>query len=395
MKKIYKRTLIIIVMLTFVSGFAFTGCSAIIEKAVKEAVEKELAEVKPVPEEIQPVPDELAEATPSFELTGRDWVISAQPAVGFITSYYYGLVYDPNRRDYFGPYYSAIYGGTGFVVNPSTGHVVTAAHIIDIPEVDVKWGILDQYIGEAYPDEYWNLTEEDWNWIYENFKVVGETSDKLDQEVWVQFNTATSGRADSADANYMRAEIVDFSPWEQRDIAILRIQSITGGALSSVSIGESTWIEIQDDLTIIGYPWTSDIGHDNLMNPTVTSGRISGKIILGGTEVWQVHGDAREGNSGSPVLNEKGEVIGMITMGTDWANFYLRPARDIREILNRNGVQNTTGLVDEEFKQGLINYRTGNYQEAINRFNAVLNLSGRHLLAQEYRAKAQAGSTGQ
>ncbi len=150
-------------------------------------------------------------------------------------------------------------------------------------------------------------------------------------------------------------------------------------------------IEIQDDLSIIGFPWTSDIGQDNIMNPTVTTGRISGKVMLGGTEVLQVQGDARPGNSGGPVLDINGMVVGMLTMGTDETNNYLRPVNDIKEMLNRNGVENKLGMLDEEFKKGLINYRMGNYQEAINNFNAVLNLNQKHLLAQEYRSKAQSG----
>jgi hypothetical protein len=47
------------------------------------------------------------------------------------------------------------------------------------------------------------------------------------------------------------------------------------------------------------------------------------------------------------------------------------------------------GMIDEEFKQGLINYRLKHYTKAIEHFNAILNLNQRHLLAQEYRSKAQ------
>jgi S1-C subfamily serine protease len=270
--------------------------------------------------------------------------------------------------------------------------------VIDISEVDIKWKILEDHVWEVYgEDEYYNLTDTQWNWIYNNYKVVGQTSDtKIDQEVWIQFNTATSGLADSANAQYVRAEIVDFSPEDQRDIAILRIQPVTGGALSSVLLADSSMMEIQDDVTIIGYPWTSEVGQDNIMNPTVTTGKVSGKIMLNGTEVLQIQGDARPGNSGGPVLSSNnGTVIGMLTMGTDETNNYLRPANDIKEMLNRNGVQNTLGMVDEEFRQGLINYRMGNYQEAIDNFNAVLNLNQKNLFAQDYRAKAQTGATGE
>ncbi len=243
MKRKNLLILMMILVLILATSFSFTGClSKAIEKAAESIVAESMAAENtgtqggPVATDTAPESvTETTEAAPMYELTGKDWVILTQPAVCFITSYYSAYVYDPNQLDYFGPYYSYIYAGTGFCVNATTGHIVTAAHVVDIPEVELKWDILDQYIYDAYPDDYFNLTDAEWNWIYENYKVVGETSDtKLDHEVWVQFNTATSGLADSANANYLRAEIVDFSPWEQRDIAILRIQSLTGGALSSV-----------------------------------------------------------------------------------------------------------------------------------------------------------------
>ncbi|HEY4696248.1 MAG TPA: serine protease, partial [Candidatus Hydromicrobium sp.] len=167
------------------------------------------------------------------------------------------------------------------------------------------------------------------------------------------------------------------------------IQPQTGKALSGAIVGDSSTVEIQDNLTIIGYPWTSDIGQENIMNPTITSGSISGRLMLSGTEVLQVQGDARPGNSGGPVLNTDGQVVGILTMLTDETNNYLRPSNDIKEILSRNGVTNKLGIVDEEFKQGLVMYRLKYYSEAIKHFNSVLNLNQKHLLAQEYRSKSQ------
>jgi len=74
-------------------------------------------------------------------------------------------------------------------------------------------------------------------------------------------------------------------------------------------------------------------------------------------------------------------------MGTDETNNYLRPSNDVKEMLSRNGVTNKLGIVDEEFKNGLVMYRLKHYSKAIEHFNAILNLSQRHLLAQEYRSK--------
>ncbi|MCL5772080.1 MAG: trypsin-like peptidase domain-containing protein [Actinobacteria bacterium] len=146
-------------------------------------------------------------------------------------------------------------------------------------------------------------------------------------------------------------------------------------------------IEIQDPVTVIGYPGTSEIGQENTLNPTVTNGTISGKQMVGGTEWIQIQSDARPGNSGGPVLDKNGNVIGILSAGTDNTNNYIRPGNDIKTLLN---VENKLGMVDNEWKTGLIMYRLQHYSEAIKHFDAVLNLSAGHLLAQEYKAKAQA-----
>lgn len=412
MKKSYLKFPLFIIAVILMMSVGLTGCfgSSAVQKAA-ESIAAEMAELEKEKAALEsakeasrdrPVVDtssetaETAEAIPSYQLSGRDMMILAQPAVAFVITFYSAWVYDPNFRDYYGPYYSDTYWGSGFCINPNTGHVLTAGHVIDISEVDVKWWILEDHVWEVYGAEaYNNLTNEEWNWIYNNYKVVGDRSDsKLDQEIWIQFNAANSGRPDQLGDQFMRAELIDFSPWEQRDLAILRIQSVTGGALSSVMIADSKGMEVLDDVTIIGYPFTSMVGQDNILTPTVTTGRVSGKMMIGGTEVLQIQGDARGGNSGGPVLSSSsGLAIGMLTMGTDDTNNFLRPSSDMLVMLNRNGVTNELGMVDQEFKQGLINFRMGNYQEAINSFNAVLNLNQRHFLAQDYRSQAQRGAT--
>ncbi|MGM0368322.1 MAG: trypsin-like peptidase domain-containing protein [Actinomycetota bacterium] len=326
-----------------------------------------------------------------YEFEPKDKVILTQPSICFVTTMYYGYIYDPNFEQWSQQYYYGPLGGTGFCVNPDTGHIVTAAHVVEDDYVNIKWAILDAYIFDTYPDDYYNLTDADWNWIYDNYKVEGENTPELDREVWVQFNTATGGVPDNADNTYKRAEVIDLSPWEQRDIAILKIQPTTGRALSSSIIGDSSMVEIQDTLTIIGYPWNADISKESNMTPTITSGIISARKMVGGTEVLQVDGTAAPGNSGGPVLNAEGEVIGILTMAISGENInFLRPSNDIKEMLNRNGVENKLGMVDENFATGLAMYRQKHYSEAIKYFDAALNLSQGHLLAQEYKANAQA-----
>jgi len=330
----------------------------------------------------------LAAQSETYELTSQDKVILTQPAVCFITSYFLGYVLDPWTNQWSAAYWEA-FVGTGFCVNPETGHIITAGHMVEISAAEFKYDLIYWYLTDTYILDDWS--DSDWNWAYENIKVEGFDGGDYDLEVYVQFNTANAGIPDdpTSEESFVRAEVIDYSGWEQRDIALLKIQPQTGRALSAAMIGDSSSVEIQDPLTIIGYPWSSDIGQANTMSPTVTNGTLSGKVMLAGTEVMQIQGSAREGNSGGPVLNEDGQVVGILTMGTDYTNNYYRPSNDIMDILNKNGVTNKLGMVDEEFEQGLVNYRLDHHSEAIDHFNAVLNLNQRHLLAQDYRSKSQ------
>ncbi|MCL6088479.1 MAG: trypsin-like peptidase domain-containing protein [Actinobacteria bacterium] len=330
------------------------------------------------------LPDDVA----NYQLTSADKVLLVEPSVCYITSIFYGYVLDPWTNQWSDYYYEA-FGGTGFVVNPQTGHIVTAGHVLDINEAEFKYDLIYAYLMDAYGNagQLDDWTDADWNWAYENIKVEGHEGPPYDLEVYVQFNTAVASQPEGpGKSSYLRAEVVSMSTFEQRDIGIIRITPQTGRALSSAIIGDSSMIEIQDPVTVIGYPWTSDIGQDNTLNPTVTNGTISGKQMVGGTEWIQIQGDVRPGNSGGPVLDKNGNVIGIVSAGTDTTNNYIRPSNDIKTLLN---VENKLGMVDEEWKTGLVMFRLQHFSEAIKHFDAVLNLSAGHLLVMEYKAKAQ------
>jgi len=324
-----------------------------------------------------------------YQFTVDDKILLIEPAVCYITTVYNAYVFDPVLAQWSESYTYGPFGGTGFVINPDTGIVVTAGHMVDEVEsnyVEMKNAILDQYIFDTYPDDYYVLSDSDWNTIYDGFKVEGQNTPEPDTEVWVQFNTAVANVPSNPDSNYIRAEVIKLSNRNQNDIAILRIAPVTGRALSGTIIGDSSNVEISDSVVVIGYPWTSDIGQDNPLNPTVIKGSISGKPLVSGKSLLQIQAYAVAGNSGSPVLGEDGSIIGILTMGTDNTNNYLRPSNDIKLLLSS---ESKLGLVDKEWRIGLAMFRQSHFSEAIKHFNAVLNLSSGHLLAQEYKAKAQ------
>jgi serine protease Do len=327
------------------------------------------------------LPDDAA----NYKLNAADKVLLAEPAVCFVTTVFYARVLDPVDNKWSDIYYQGI-SGSGFVVNPQTGHIVTAGHMVDTDATQFKKDLIYRYMNNNYDCSGW--TQADWDAAYGNIKVDDGQGNPYAVEVAVQFNTAVASRPDGPiNSSLLRAEVVGKSTSDQRDIAILRITPTTGRALSSLMLGDSSTMEVQGSVTIIGYPWTSDIGQNNTLNPTVTNGSMSGSVLVNGVEMIQVQGNARPGNSGGPVLDSNGTVIGLLSAGTDSTNVYVRPSNDIKGIL---GAENKLGKVDEEWKTGIIMFRLSHFSEALKHFDSVLNLSGGHLLAQEYKAKAQA-----
>ena len=94
------------------------------------------------------------------------------------------------------------------------------------------------------------------------------------------------------------------------DIALLKIEKIPRDAVIA-PLGNSETVEVGDDIFIIGAPY--GISH------TLTVGNISGHRTSNASEIFQqaefFQTDAaiNQGNSGGPMFNLKGEVIGIVS----------------------------------------------------------------------------------
>ena len=104
------------------------------------------------------------------------------------------------------------------------------------------------------------------------------------------------------------AELIGYD--ESNDIAVLKIEADT--ELSTVTIGESSSLSVGDSLYIIGNP-LGDLIY------TLTTGVVSAldRLITGddGTVINMFQTDAavNSGNSGGPVFDENGYVVGIVT----------------------------------------------------------------------------------
>jgi len=323
-----------------------------------------------------------AEETKPVEVTIENPIILVEPAVCVVVVIYTGYVYDAYYNSWDGPYEVGGWG-SGVAINPDC-FIVTAGHVVEWGEDEVKLAMIDQQIFQYYDTTTW--TDDDWRWVYANFKVEGEGKSKPDREIYVQFNQAEGGINNIQ--KWYRADLVDFSPWEQRDIGIIQIEAKN---VPSALLGNSDDLEVGNQINVIGYPGAADISDESIMVPSVTQGIISARKMVGGTEVYQIDAEAAPGNSGGPVTNKKGDVVGILTMGSDVEAgiSFIRPSNDIKQMVNKNGIENKLGWSTEEFKAGLIAYYSGDYQGAIEHFRSILDIFPSHLKAQEYIQRAK------
>jgi S1-C subfamily serine protease len=88
------------------------------------------------------------------------------------------------------------------------------------------------------------------------------------------------------------------------DLAVMQIPGINHAR--ALKLGSDAEMEVGDRVFVMGNP----LG----MSGTFTDGMISGKRPLEGVALLQISAPISAGSSGGPVMNERGEVIGVATM---------------------------------------------------------------------------------
>ena len=96
----------------------------------------------------------------------------------------------------------------------------------------------------------------------------------------------------------------------QNDVAVLKLTKSPSFQSREMKFGDSAMVRMGDKVFTIGYPHIGTMG----LNPKYTEGVISAVTgIKDNPTVFQTTVPIQPGNSGGPLFNEKGEVIGLTT----------------------------------------------------------------------------------
>ncbi|HEX6751561.1 MAG TPA: S1C family serine protease [Longimicrobium sp.] len=114
------------------------------------------------------------------------------------------------------------------------------------------------------------------------------------------------------EAAKLQVSLLDGGSWEQVSLVSadpasdLALMQLPAHGLRAMKLGSDTQMEVGDKIYVMGNP----LG----MGGTFTDGMISGKRPLEGIAMLQISAPISPGSSGGPVMNERGEVIGVATM---------------------------------------------------------------------------------
>jgi rhodanese-related sulfurtransferase len=170
-----------------------------------------------------------------------------------------------------------------------------------------------------------------------------------------------------------------------KDVAVLKIDARN---LPTIALGDSDRVQVGQLIRILGFPGVV-LYHDLLdkrsaVEATVTTGHVSSlKLDARGTPVIQTDAAASWGNSGGPAVNERGEVIGMLTFisltsdetqAIQGFNF-LVPVNVVKEFARSTGVAlDKASPFTTVWHEAVARYTRGDWAGAQSRLDAANRL---------------------
>ena len=103
----------------------------------------------------------------------------------------------------------------------------------------------------------------------------------------------------------LRASVLGID--ETLDLAVVKVESLW--PLEPMPLGDSTTVRVGDEVIALGFPLSDELGQDY----TVTTGIVSSRRTFGSAEHIQTDAAVNPGNSGGPLVNRLGQVIGVNT----------------------------------------------------------------------------------
>lgn len=314
---------------------------------------------------------------------GQRMAMYSKPAVVRVYDGYRGKFYWPkNNRLYT---VSSIGKGSGFFINPS-GYIATNAHVTEDTHegaANGKRALFMQFVGVLARDYGMDPRQ-----ARNNPQVIDAVARQAGTEPR-EFQHIHHVVVPDGSVFLFEIKSYGAPTGEGKDVSIIKIEVKNAPILR---LGDSDKVQLQDHITVFGYPAAADTSQSETLDAksaleaSITDGKVSAKKnAADGAPVLQVSAPSTHGNSGGPVLNDRSEVIGLLTFRGDMVNgqevsgfAFVVPSSTMMEFVKQVGVANEPGLADRRYREGLELYWQGYYSRAITKFEEVKRLFPQH-----------------
>lgn len=220
--------------------------------------------------------------------------------------------------------------GTGFIVTPD-GYLITNAHVVTADEKQLYLNFAmtslqnyaiegtNSFVSEMRRSGYEMSQEEKDGLMNAFFNLIAAyiEIDNLQTSYKAFLGNVTPGSDVSAKGIGLDLRKMG-EPIPGKDVAVLKLDKTN---LPTVTLGDDSKLRTGDKVYAMGYPAVATLNDalnvsKAIQEPTLTSGIISArKEMAGGWNILQTDAAIHGGNSGGPLFNEAGEVIGINTFG--------------------------------------------------------------------------------
>lgn len=294
--------------------------------------------------------------------------------------------------------------GSGSIINKD-GYILTNSHVVsqNSYKLEIATKVVESYLkimeeaylsGKLFKDKDQDEAEEIFKKLHKDMidYLINKSDFNIKKEIVVLRPNSNQEKMSDLIRDGFRTKVVSVNDnfyKDNKDVALIKIDETD---LPALKIGDSDTISVGNNISIMGFPASAEFNYRNLLEPTFTSGTINAQKDSDNKDfkIFQTDAKISEGSSGGPVLNRKGEIIGIITYQS---NEYQRQAGDnfafgipinsipvwINNFLvsaDLNPTALNSGYSQDRFIKGLQLANIGRCKKAIVEFESISKTNG-------------------
>jgi Trypsin-like peptidase domain len=285
--------------------------------------------------------------------------------------------------------YQIVLSGSGTFIT-AHGEILTADHVVNPPQTD-----LDQYVQQQAAKDvaaYMNSTLKANPPVTADQVTAQLASGQLHSNTRYDtpqsrayLSTDFTGPLNVTDIQNIPSNL--FAPVDRiekqssftdKDVAIIHVSNMNDVAM--VQLGNSSSVQQQDELTIIGFPGNGDIAGNSatdLLTLSVNKVFVSSmKTTDTGAPVIQVGGNVEHGDSGGPALDNNGTIVGIVSFGASGQGntSFLQASNSASALVQALGLDTSPGKFQQAWNKAFTDYASntpGHWHKAQIEFEQI------------------------